>query len=63
MMAVIIGHWAQDGQLHCDSPCSQGHHNVFIFKSQEDLMEQLITLFTSEGQTIVDGMNDSGKIY
>ena len=61
-MVVVIGHWAQDGQLHRDSPCSEGHHNVFVFESHEDLMKDLIALFTFEGQTVVDGLTDSGIV-
>ena len=53
LMAVVIGHWAQDGQLHRDSPCSEGHHNVFVFESHEDLMKDLIALFTFEGQLLL----------
>ena len=54
--ALMIGHWPQDGQLHRDS---EGHHNVFVFQSHEDLINELITLFTFEGQTVVDGRNDA----
>lgn len=25
LMAVVIGHWSQDGKLHRDSPCSEEH--------------------------------------
>ena len=60
LMAIVIGHWAQDGELHPDSHCSGRHHNVFVYQSKEGLLKEIIATFTFDSQTVIDGIEDSG---
>ena len=61
LSAVVIGHWAQDGALHAESLCNGGHHNVFPYKhDRETLLRSLISTFSFDGQTVIDGITDSG---
>ena len=62
LTAVVIGHSAQDGNLHAESHCNGSHHNVFVHKHGRDgLLRQLVATFSFDGQTVIDGVADSGK--
>ena len=56
----MIGHWAQDGKLHPESHCSEKHHNVFVYQSADNLLKDIITTFTFDGQVVVDAVETSG---
>ena len=60
-MGIVIGHWAQDGQLHMDSHCCGHHHNVFVSDSWESLINEIVFNFSFECQTVIDAIEDSGK--
>ena len=61
LMGMVIGHWAQDGQLHMDSHCCGHHHNVFICDCWESLINEIVFTFSFECQTVIDAIEDSGK--
>ena len=61
LTAIVIGHRAQDGELYLDSHCNGKHHNVFAYKSSETILKEIISTFTFNGQTVTDGIENSGR--
>ena len=60
MTAVIVGHWAQDGKLSPQHFQSRVHNAIVYGGTPEEL---LITLFSYEGQWVIDLLGTAGKVF
>ena len=56
---LVVDYWAQDG-IFTPERHLKPHHNMFVHDGQEDLMHQIITCFSFDGQTVIDGLSNGG---
>ena len=60
LTAIVIRHWAQDGKVHLDTHANGKHHNVVQYGSMQILLKAIVSLSSFDGQTVIDGIRDSG---
>eukprot|EP00731_Ephydatia_muelleri_P019608 Em0012g433a len=58
--AVIVGHWAQDGKLSPEHFQSRAHNAIVYGGTAEELLRTVITLFSYEGQWVIDLLGTAG---
>ena len=58
LKGIVVGHWSQDGKLSPEH-IAKRHHDIFIYKEEEQLIKQLVETFTYDGQTIIDATGRS----
>lgn len=63
MTAVIVGHWAQDEKLLPAHFQSRVHNAIVYSGTPEELLTTVITLFSYEGQWVIDLSGIDGKVY
>ena len=70
LYAVVIGYWAESKQFNGAAHIFTPHHNIFTYRSKveagdqgfSELKRQLVTTFTSDGQTVMDCSPEAGIV-
>ena len=57
-----MGHWAQDGKLSPEHFQSRAHNAIVYGGTAEELLRTVITLFSYEGQWVIDLLGTAGKV-
>ena len=60
--AVIVGLWAQDGKLSPEHFQSRVHNAIVYGGTKEELFRTVITLFSYEGQWVIELLGTSGTV-
>ena len=58
-----MGHWAQDGKLSPQHFQSRVHNAIVYGGTPEELLRTVITLFSYEGQWVIDLLGTAGKVF
>ena len=54
---AVIGHWSQSGNVH-DSQVNGQHRNFLNVAEDINLWEELVKIFTYEGQSVLIAKDD-----
>ena len=64
VLAAVIGHWSQDGNLHPANFSDLPRRNFVTYESSGEIWSTLIKMYTSQGQCILifEESENEGKV-
>ena len=59
---VVIGHFSLDGELKDEQYCIPPMHNIFLSRCEEDLLKNIISKLSHDGQVVLDAVSENGML-
>ena len=58
----MIGHFSLDGELKDEQYCIPPMHNIFLNRCEEDLLKNIISKLSHDGQVVLDAVSENGML-